>query len=363
MSKNIHPRDLRSNLWRRGPYIVYFSGKDKDIDHNVVQNMKEISKRYKTIKVLELDWDEYVEYEAKVYSDGMKYVLAYFKGKLEISEMYPDIYKIEQIFHKCQFFLNIASEEKIFHKIEFRKNSNAQTKIKCKKDKKPLSTLQKIHKNYRNISNKRRKNMKNYQLHISTYNKFNYHKTYTSNINNDNLTEKNLRDNTNITKAVVPTEVKPNNVKYMILTKDPNKNDKHLNYKYNTNISFPNQPNKKYYNTIELQNTNNESSIYAGNKKSFDYEILNPIFSSSYKNPIQSYRILSDIPNSFCKLNPLKTDDTLQSSMDKRSYAQLNYSKSNNFPNNNHFFNNIESNIYKTSFVGCINKLSKNDYL
>lgn len=301
MSKKIHPKSLRINLWRPGPYLVFFSGKHKDINPIVVENIKEIAKRYQFIIVLEVDWEEYVEYELKVSSDEMKNILVYFKGKIEICEKYPDAYKIEQIFQKCQEFFNIALEEKNSHKLEFRKNFYDSTKKSQKKGKKTLTDEQKFHISYRNILSQRRYNMKIFKNKITNYNKIYNIKTNKSNINNIKLAQESICDQSNVSKTIIPFQEEPKNIKSSLQTIDLSKNYLQINSVYNKSLSY--LPYEQNFGINDALYVKKETSSATCNKYFINNEIFSQTFSPSIKNHVPRNTIFPVIPNSCKKQN------------------------------------------------------------
>lgn len=167
MIRKIKPKCLRNNLWRPGPYMLFFSGNNKDINSDVVKNIYEISKKYILITVLEVDWDEYYEFEENVSTNGMANVLIYFRGKLEISEKYPNFKRIEELFEKCKYFYNMGFQGCYENNFKIYKNPESVKNEKKPKIIKPLTNEQRMRKIYRSKFCIRQRANKIYQPKIS----------------------------------------------------------------------------------------------------------------------------------------------------------------------------------------------------
>lgn len=114
MIEKIEPKQLRKHIWRIGPYMTYFSGNHQLINKDIEIIIKEMSKKYTCVKILEIDWESYVDYEKIVDFDNAKKVNVYFEGKIKFSVPYPDFNKIYDLFHQCQkFYLERFQKESL----------------------------------------------------------------------------------------------------------------------------------------------------------------------------------------------------------------------------------------------------------
>lgn len=97
---------IRNYIWRQGPYIYYFTGKSENIDKKLIQNMRSTSKEYETIRVLEMDWEEYKDYEPSCTLGKVNNVYLTFEGKKLLEETLPDLDQIKKIFTLCALYHN-----------------------------------------------------------------------------------------------------------------------------------------------------------------------------------------------------------------------------------------------------------------
>lgn len=156
----ITPRQLRSTLCHPGPYIVYFNGKNRWINKEVIKNIYIVAENYLFLDVLEVNWEEFVKYEDREDSESMKYLILYFKTNIELKIKYPTIVQIKQIF---------ANSEKLFFQLEQEKcldrlNEYKLNKIKSSKNiysHIKLTEEQKKRKNFRSNLSRKRKRLKN----------------------------------------------------------------------------------------------------------------------------------------------------------------------------------------------------------
>lgn len=111
MIEIVSPKKLRCNLWRRGPYIVYYSANDEIKQQKIVENIKEIYKTYPFLKVFEVDWKKYTEYEEIFDPDLKNKMILYSNGEIKISIQYPNISDITRIFEESKI-LSIQNYEK-----------------------------------------------------------------------------------------------------------------------------------------------------------------------------------------------------------------------------------------------------------
>lgn len=161
MMKKITAQRLQNNLWRTGPYIVYYNVKNDFKNQMVIQNIKEVSKKYFSIDVFEVDWEDYKRYEENVKYELMKTVSIYFKQKLEIQIAYPNMDQIQQIFAQSQQMFVQKCQENTKYLLEKQNNGKLIAPKKNISRHKSLNEEQKRRKNERSQISRRGKKAKN----------------------------------------------------------------------------------------------------------------------------------------------------------------------------------------------------------
>lgn len=63
-----------------------------------------MSKKYRFVKILEFDWESYVDYEEVVDIDLIKKVNIYFEGQIKFSIEYQDFNIMFNLFQQCHTF-------------------------------------------------------------------------------------------------------------------------------------------------------------------------------------------------------------------------------------------------------------------
>lgn len=102
MSRKISPKQLKCNLWRSGPYIFYFNSLKTDRQKDLVKFINILAKKSPFVDVLEVDWDQYVEYEVEIPYEIKYNINLYFKGKQELTILFPDKEQIIEVFNKAK---------------------------------------------------------------------------------------------------------------------------------------------------------------------------------------------------------------------------------------------------------------------
>lgn len=105
MALDISPRRLRRNLWRRGPYIIYFNGKDQRINQELVKTMQILAEKYKILTVYEVDWEKFLDFECGCPNEQINKVYMYRNGYEESTNLNPSREELEMIFFKCIEFV------------------------------------------------------------------------------------------------------------------------------------------------------------------------------------------------------------------------------------------------------------------
>lgn len=106
MAEKILASRLRGLIWRNGPYLYYFSGESEDINQNIIENMRSLAKVHRIIKVLEIDWNDYINFMKNKSLGVMNTIYLYFKGDLIKEEFNPDLKKIQELFIEGVKFFN-----------------------------------------------------------------------------------------------------------------------------------------------------------------------------------------------------------------------------------------------------------------
>lgn len=177
MIKKIQPNQLRNHLWRIGPYMTYFSGRNPLINNDILIIIKEMSIKYSNVQILEIDWESYIYYEERVDINLIKNVNIYFEGKLKFSIQYPDFNQIYDLFQHCLIFISQKLQQETKGRLTLKSEP-------CIRKHKQLTPMQKERKNFRHRMNKKLKYYINKFLDQSDF-------TNIEQILHDNITKNN----------------------------------------------------------------------------------------------------------------------------------------------------------------------------
>lgn len=352
MIKKINPKCLRNNLWRPGPYMLFFTGNNKYINSEVVNNIYEISKKYKLISVLEVDWDEYDHYEGNASSDGMANVLIYFKGNLEISEKYPDAHKIEELFDKCEIFYKIAFKEHNEKQIQIQKNSDSKKIEKRLKVQKTLNKEQRIHILYRQsiYRRKKEKNIYNSKVaHNSRSHNYNLINSKTDNqipLSDFNFIKNDINEISQNFNLINPEKFKKLENKNRIINPHYTKNYFQLNSTTNKkNIVF-NKFNNEFYNKYDYFQ-HSQKSFISNLYDNFEKKgILYKNRSSDFKNFITNDKTHINSSENIYNDEKLTLDINPNCYINEILYDGINYNNSKNTTNATPSIKNQQMNFY-----------------
>lgn len=330
MFKLIEPKQMRCKIWRPGPFLIYFNGYNKNINKDIVKNIRELSLKYGYIDVSEIDWEKYVEYEEDVDKEFIKNVIVYFYGNIEICVKYPNYQKLCEIFEKCKDFYNkimIIRTEKKMNKNQKNSDNNSGKQHMNKyrylsseqKDRKVKRTRLSRHKNrilkkkqnYEILSKCKNENdtvslCKNqnseYKSKIDFLNVMNFKNIHINKINKNIRVKRNSQIKCNYSKEKIKSHnsEKRNNIK--VITENTKNTSKNINKIIFNNIKSQYIKNKiirteksktnvknniqKYDNSeiktpVILQNPHNFKFINTNYTKSFECEYI-----ANYDNPI-----------------------------------------------------------------------------
>lgn len=98
MLKEIEPKSLSRYLYLTGPYIYYFKDKNDKFNASIVISMKNMSKTYPKITVLQIDWEKQLSYNSYLHDNDKNTIFLYFKGNLMRKIIEPNVDLIKQFF-------------------------------------------------------------------------------------------------------------------------------------------------------------------------------------------------------------------------------------------------------------------------
>lgn len=98
MIKEIQPFNLKIFLWRTGPYIYFYKTQNDEINKSIVQCMNEITLKYKTLTVLQMNLENEHVKKCMTTPENINTVFLCFDKKIRRSEFEPNRNKIEEIF-------------------------------------------------------------------------------------------------------------------------------------------------------------------------------------------------------------------------------------------------------------------------
>lgn len=132
MIEKVTPKQLYINLWRKGPYLVYFNGENKEIDKDAITVINEMAKWAIFVQVLEVNWENYVRYDAKVNPDQLKKVTVYYENEIKKSIIYPSFNQIFELFELCRYLFSQKIQKT---NLKFKnKNDNLEKNVLNKKN-------------------------------------------------------------------------------------------------------------------------------------------------------------------------------------------------------------------------------------
>lgn len=162
--------------------MTYFSSKNLLINQDNKIIIQEMSKKYIYLKILEINWENFVDYEKFVDGDLCKNINIYFQGKLKNSIHNPDYNQIYDLFEHCKKFY----EYRIKQELKLPKPIKGDLNIKPYS----LTSLKRERKNRKQRMNRLLKNYNIKQLEecdfinikkVLNYNNESYHKKFSKN--------------------------------------------------------------------------------------------------------------------------------------------------------------------------------------
>lgn len=121
MLEKISPKQLRTKIWRKGPYMYYFIGTSSGLDSETVQKIKYFANENSGVNVCELVWEEYLHYECEVAPGVDKKLFVYYNGEKRIEESNLNKKTLEIIFKMFLQFYEERINSDTFKSISFGK--------------------------------------------------------------------------------------------------------------------------------------------------------------------------------------------------------------------------------------------------
>lgn len=102
MFRRINANKLRHNIWRKGPFIVYFNGGNIGLDQKIISNIESIAHISYFVNVLEIDLFEYLEFENVKSFAILNNVTLFYYGKFINTLPNPNKDQIHNIFEQAK---------------------------------------------------------------------------------------------------------------------------------------------------------------------------------------------------------------------------------------------------------------------
>lgn len=99
MARKLSAKKFNTYTYRHGPYIVYFDGKCKGINLEIVKTMNEMATKYKKLNVFEIDWNDQISRDRLTPIEYLNKIFIYSKNIRQIEDYSPE--KVNEIFNSC----------------------------------------------------------------------------------------------------------------------------------------------------------------------------------------------------------------------------------------------------------------------
>lgn len=93
-------------LCRRGPYIYYFNHQQEGLDSEILNYINFISNLHGKLKVLQIEWSEYIKRNPQISCDELKKIYIYFMREKKHEIINPTKDDIDSLFIKCIQYFN-----------------------------------------------------------------------------------------------------------------------------------------------------------------------------------------------------------------------------------------------------------------
>lgn len=108
----VAPNCLGRYLSKRGPYVLFFDGKEEDgINQILLETITGIIPKYSMITFLKVDWRKYQKYQRLKLNLEMNKIYAYFEGQIRNVVHNPNKTELDSFLTKCIDLYNLRLEK------------------------------------------------------------------------------------------------------------------------------------------------------------------------------------------------------------------------------------------------------------
>lgn len=123
MIEIIEPDKLHRYIWHLGPYIVYYTGDDKEYSPKMEENIKIMSKKYPKLTIFEIRWQDQKIVTPTTYTLLMNYIYLYSECFLRLKYYKPNDSEIVFVFIEAIKYHNMKIDKKVLN-VGTRSRSN-----------------------------------------------------------------------------------------------------------------------------------------------------------------------------------------------------------------------------------------------